>query len=273
MRSDFKIHHTNNGISYFSIPLFDKTKLVKNYFTTRIGGISKYPYYSLNLGFKTMDKKENVLQNFRLLSKEFSIPLECMVRCEQVHGDRIWVVTKEDAGKGIISDIDIQQADALITNVRGIGLVTNYADCVPIFLLDPVQKAIALVHAGWRGTVLQISRKTLQAMAQNFNTDPKHCLAAIGPSIGPCCYEVDSPVIEEFEESFQSTHLFVKRKEDEKFMLNLWKANQIILEKAGIMRENIAASRICTACNPKIFFSYRQQKGVTGRMAAIMALI
>ncbi|HHY90263.1 MAG TPA: peptidoglycan editing factor PgeF [Clostridiales bacterium] len=273
MRRNFKMLHTKNGISYFSIPLFDETKLVKSCFTTRIGGVSEYPYHSLNLGLKTMDKKENVLQNFRLLSKELAIPLECMVRCDQVHGDRSWIVTQEDAGKGIISDDDVPQADALITNVRGIGLITNYADCVPIFLLDPVHKVIALAHAGWRGTVLQIGRKTLQAMTQHFHTDPKHCLAAIGPSIGPCCYEVDESVIEQFEKSFRSIHLFVNRTENGKFMLDLWKANQVVLEESGILKENISISQLCTACHPEIFFSHRQQKGVTGRMAAMMVLV
>lgn len=274
LRTSFKMHKTNSGICYFSIPLFDTTNLVTSCFTTRMGGVSEGPYHSLNFGLKTMDKKENVIQNFSLLCKEIGISLEQLVLSDQVHKDNVRIVTQEDMGKGLIRSSDIHEVDALITNVRGIGLVTIYADCVPIFLFDPVHKVIALAHAGWRGTVLKISSKVLKSMVKNFDTSPEQCLAAIGPSIGQCCYEVDEPVIQRFEEKFHMIESFILRKEEnDRYMLDLWKANQIVLEEAGILKQNIAMSNICTACNPEMFFSHRMQDGVAGRMAAIMVLL
>ncbi|QEK11964.1 peptidoglycan editing factor PgeF [Crassaminicella thermophila] len=268
----FKKNITKSGVVYFSIPNFDNTGLVKSCFTSRVGGVSKDEYNSLNLGLKTCDKKENVINNYRLICEALDIPMSKLVCSDQVHGDNIKIVTEKDCGKGILKYSDIIGVDALITNIKNVALVTVYADCVPIFLLDPMKKVIALIHAGWRGTVSKIAKKVVKKMMEEFNSKPEECLAAIGPSIGKCCYEVDKGVIDKFNENFTNLDKFVISKGNNKYMLDLWEANKIVLKEIGILERNIIISGMCTMCNKEIFFSYRKANGITGRMAAIMEL-
>ncbi|QZY57157.1 peptidoglycan editing factor PgeF [Crassaminicella profunda] len=270
--NNFAEHKTNEGIVYYSIPSFDETGLVKTCFTSRVGGVSKGTYNSLNLGLNTDDSRENIIENFRLLCEGLEISMNHLVFSDQIHEDHIKIVKKEDIGKGIIRDSDIIGIDALITNVRKVALVTVYADCVPIFLLDPVNKVIALAHAGWRGTVLKIGKKVVEKMVETFKTNPKDCLAAIGPSIGKCCYEVDEGVINKFNKNFTNLDKFVFSKENNKYMIDLWQANKIALEEIGLLERNITISNMCTMCNKNVLFSYRGDKGITGRMAAIMEI-
>lgn len=269
----FKEHRAINGVMYFSIPKFDKTGVVKNCFTSRVGGVSTNQYNSLNLGLKTDDKEENIIENYRLICEGIDISINDLVCSDQIHKDNIKIVKEKDRGKGVIKDSDIVGIDALITNVKKVALVTVYADCVPIFLLDPKQKVIALAHAGWRGTVLKIANKVVRKMMEEFDTDPSDCLAAIGPSIGKCCYEVDQNVVDKFNKNFTNTDKFVFSKGNNKYMLDLWKANRIALEEIGILERNITISNMCTMCNKEILFSHRADDGLTGRMAAIMELI
>jgi YfiH family protein len=270
--NNFLKHQTDNGIIYYAIPSFDKTGIVKTCFTSRIGGVSKNPYNALNLGMNTEDLRENILENFRLLCEGLEISMNDLVFSDQVHGDHIKIVKEEDIGKGILRESDIIGVDALITNVKKIPLVTVYADCLPIFLLDPVKKIIALAHAGWRGTVLKIGKKVVKRMIETFQTNPKDCLAAIGPSIGKCCYEVDEDVINKFNKNFTNIDSFVFSKENNKYMLDLWQANKVSLEEIGLLEKNITISNLCTMCNRELLFSYRGDGGITGRMAAIMEI-
>lgn len=267
------ITHKSFGITSFSIAAFDETNLVFNRFTSRVGGVSPAPYNTLNLGFNTGDKKENVLKNYQLLCKAIQIPIENCVLSDQVHGDRIHIVTEADRGKGILKDSDIRETDALITNRKNVALLTLYADCVPLYLLDPVNKVIGLAHAGWRGTVKKIAVKTLTKMGENFGTKPENCLAAIGPSIGACCYEVDRTVADRFNENFTNPDKFVFYKDINKYSLNLWETNKSSLEEIGVLERNITISNLCTKCNNHILFSYRADRGITGRMVAVLQLI
>lgn len=273
MPDSFKIHKNKNGLCYFSIPRFDNTGLVKTCFTSRNKGVSEGNYSSLNMGMKTQDKKENVLENFRIMCKTLDIPLDSLVHADQVHGDRIRTITKVDCSKGIAKISDFSEVDGLVTSVPNIGLVTVYADCVPIYLLDPKQKIIALVHAGWRGTELRIAAKAVKTMMSEFKSRPEDCLAAIGPSIGSCCYEVDKAVMDKFSQSFADIDEFSSYKGNNKYMLDLWKANKVVLKEIGILDRNIITSGLCTMCGQDTFFSYRRDHGLTGRMAAIMMLI
>ena len=267
----FRINE-NCGITYFSIPAFEQTGMVISCFTSRIGGVSEKPYSSLNLGVKTEDTKERILNNYDLLSKTLNIPLENCVLSDQVHKDKIKIVTEVDRGKGIIRSSDISEIDGMITNQKGIALVTLYADCVPVFLFDPIHRAIGLVHAGWKGTVLRIAQKALASMQQSFGTEPKDCMVAIGPSIGKCCYEVDAPVIDKFNQNLTNLHKYVYFKENNKYNLDLWEANKNQLEEMGILQRNIVISELCTQCNNHLFFSHRVEQGLTGRMAAVLQL-
>jgi len=175
----------NNGVWYYTIASFDDTGLVKNGFSTRKGGVSTGQYSTLNLGIKKSDSKKAIMENFFRFCRAVGIDPDNMVFSDQVHGDQVAVVDNNDRGKGIFRESDIFEKDGLITCQPGVALVTFYADCVPLFFLDPVYPAIALSHAGWRGTVEKIGAKTLKLMEETFGTRPEQCLVGIGPSIGP----------------------------------------------------------------------------------------
>lgn len=262
-----------DNVVFFKVPSFHGTGLVKHCFTTRIGGVSEFPYRSMNLGTNTGDDKENVLENYRLISKALDIEPENLVLSHQVHKDNILIASDEHRGNGILYDTRFKEIDALITDKRNVALVTVYADCVPIFILDVEKKVIALAHGGWRGTVKKIGRKVIDRMVSDFGTNPINCIIGIGPSIGKCCYEVDDYVIDKFKEAYDDTYDFIEDTGKGKYFLDLWTANKISMMEAGVLPQNITISNICTKCNNELFFSYRGEEGNTGRMAAILQLI
>ena len=267
---NFSIRQAPNGVWYGSFPEFDRMG-IKHGFATRLGGLSEGPYKSLNLVFRARDKVENVIGNRQKFCEAIGVDFTKAVGGHQVHGDKVAVVTLDHAGKGARSSDGLEGTDALITNVPGIPLMIFFADCVPLLLVDPVRKVIGACHAGWRGTVAQIGAKTVQAMERHFGTNPKDCRIALGPSIGPCCYEVDYGVVSRFQEAF-SWWEEAADKRGEKWLLNLWEANRRQLIDVGVPAGNIAMSEACTACNTQLFFSYRAENGDTGNLAAIISL-
>lgn len=273
MKKNWKFQLINNSTtSYFIIPSFYDTNLVQHCFTTRIGGVSPKPYASLNLGTKTLDNEETVRMNYSIISSALGINPSKIIISEQIHSDEVRSIKGYSKINTDIFDINLKKADGMITNERNITLVTLYADCVPIFFLDPKIKAIGLNHAGWKGTVKKIGGKTVKNMIKEFNSSPSNIIVGIGPSIGSCCYEVDEKVIKEFKNSYKNSSIFINDKGNGKYMLNLWEANKISLLEAGIKEENITISNICTRCNNELFYSYRGEDGTTGRMAAIIKL-
>lgn len=265
--------HQKDGLCYFTISSFDRTRLVRHGFSTRLGGVSTGKYNLLNLGIKKNDDPSAVRDNFRIICDALEIKPENMVFTDQVHRDRIRFVTERDRGKGFFLPSDITETDGLITNVPQVALVTFYADCVPLFFIDIANKAIGLAHSGWRGTVSKIGAKLLDAMNSQFGTKPENCLAGIGPSIGPCCFEVDEPVADEFKKAFSDNKSIIVKSTEIKYHIDLWAANRILLEEAGILTDNITVASICTCCNKDIFFSHRGDKGRTGSLAAFLMLI
>ena len=256
-------------VLYLSYPIFEKSGLVRHGFSTRIGGVSEGIFSSMNLSFSRGDSDECVKENFRRMSAAIGVDEESLVKSVQTHTTNVHQVTKQNR-KDELTDID-----GLITNEPGICLVTSYADCVPLFFLDPVHKAIGLSHSGWRGTVGKMGKVTLERMREAYGTRAEDVLAAVGPSICQDCYEVSEDVIDKFKEAFEQKYwdsLFYQ-KENGKYQLNLWKANEIILLEAGVQKENLAITNVCTNCNPDILFSHRASKGQRGGMAAFMALI
>ena len=166
------------------------------------------------------------------------------------------------------------ETDGMVTNVPGICLVTFYADCAPLYLVDPVRKVIGLSHSGWRGTVGKIVKVTVETMTREFGSDPKDILAAVGPSICQDCYEVSEEVIGLFRENFVE-ELWPKLfygKENGHYQLNLWEANRSIFEEAGILPEHITVTDVCTACNPELLFSHRASGGKRGNLAGFLGL-
>lgn len=260
------------GVHYLSFPLLESSNLVCHGFSTRIGGVSQGKYSSMNFTFTRGDNPEHVMENYRRMAKVLGVDKERMVLSYQTHTVNVKKVTEEDAGKGIVKDRDYQDIDGLITDVPGITLVTFYADCVPIYILDPIHKAIGLSHSGWRGTVKRMGRVTLNAMKEAYGTNPSDVLCCIGPSICKECFEVGEEVILEFEQTFGKLYwndLFY-RKENGKYQLNLWKANEIILREEGVTQ--IQVTDICTRCNPNYLFSHRIMGNERGNLAAFLCL-
>ena len=262
------------AVPYLSFPMLRDTGLVTDGFSTRLGGVSEGCFSSLNLSFDRGDDRAAVAENFRRMGEALGIRCEDMVLSQQTHTTNIRIVTDEDRGKGITRERDYTDIDGLITNVPGICLVTTYADCVPLYFLDPVKKVIALSHSGWRGTVGKIGKKTVELMHDNFGSDPADILAAVGPSVCQDCYEVSADVIDRFKEVFDRSvwdELFYG-KPDGKYQLDLWKANEKIFLEAGIRKEHIAVTNVCTHCNSGILYSHRAMGDKRGNLCAFLAL-
>lgn len=259
---------------YLEYPLFQETGIVTSAFSTRLGGVSEGYYSSLNLSFDRGDDPARVLENFKRIGASMGVAVEDMVLSKQTHTTNVRVVTEEDKGKGVMRERNYTDVDGMITNVPGICLVTSYADCVPLYFVDPVKKAIGLSHSGWRGTVGKIGKNTVQLMQENFGSKPEDLLAAVGPSVCMDCYEVSEDVIEQFKEASEKKYwedLFYK-KENGKYQLNLWKANELIFLESGILPEHMAITNVCTHCNSKILYSHRTMGNNRGNLCAFLAL-
>lgn len=262
------------GVSFFTFPTLEETNLVHHSFSTRLGGVSKGNFATMNFSFTRGDNREDVLENYSRMAKAIHVQKERMVLTYQTHTTHVKKVTEEDEGKGIWRERDYKDVDGLITNIPGITLVTFFADCVPLYFLDPVHKAIGLSHSGWRGTVHKMGRVTIEAMHQEYGSAPKDIIACIGPSICQDCYEVGEEVAEAFQENFAKevwNEILIK-KENEKYQLNLWKANEIILKESGICANHLSVTDICTDCNPELLFSHRKMGEQRGNLAAFLSL-
>lgn len=261
-------------VPYLEYPLLTDTKIVHHGFSTRLGGVSQGCYASMNLSFTRGDDEAAVRENYHRIAKSIGVKCENMVLSQQTHTTNVRVVTEKDKGKGIVKPLDYTDVDGMVTNIHGICLVTFYADCVPLYFVDPVQKAIGLCHSGWRGTVGKIGKETIRKMEEQYGSDPKDILAAVGPSICKDCYEVSEDVILEFQKNFKERYwkdLFY-RKENGKYQLDLWKANEIIFKESGILPEHIAVTNVCTHCNSEILYSHRTSGDRRGNLAAFLAL-
>ncbi len=244
-----------------------------NAISTRFSGISNGSFESLNLALHVGDDQQNVIANRRIFCEALDLNFTRLTTAQQVHADYIAVVKEQDAGKGSQAYEDaLPQTDALITNIPNLPLMLCYADCVPVLIADPVNRAVGVIHAGWKGTVSLIVQKTIAAMNKEYGTEAKHCLAGIGPAIGPCCYQVDSTVINSLAENFTSWSAVVTSNGNGRWNLNLWQANILQLEQCGIPEFNIISSNICTSCNRSLFYSYRADDKITGRLGALIAI-
>lgn len=263
-----------NGVTWLSATPFEKMEGIVQGFSTRLGGVSTEHLSSMNLSFSRGDQEENVRENFRRIADAIGFTPEDLVFSDQTHMTNIRVVTEADRGKGFTKPLDYTDVDGLITDVPGLVLATFYADCVPLYFVDPVHHAIGLSHSGWRGTVAKIGAVTIRKMQETYGTDPADVYAAIGPSICQECYEVSEDVILEFKKSFAPEHwekLFYK-KENGKYQLNLWEANKTIFTEAGITENHISMPGICTCCNPEFLFSHRASHGKRGNLGAFLGL-
>jgi polyphenol oxidase len=243
-------------------------------FSTRRGGISRYEYESLNCGLHVGDNAKDVWMNRQKLAEAAGYPFSVWTCAEQVHGSNIRIVTEEEAGLGRTRQEDaIKETDGLLTDRPNIFLASFYADCVPLFFYAPGRRVIGVAHAGWRGTVERIGQKMVQRMIQNWGLAPADIYAAIGPSIGSCCYEVNDMVAGRVRDVLHAkAHLVLEHTKEDKYMLNLQETNRILLEEAGVLPSHIVVSHLCTSCRTDLFFSHRKEGGKTGRMTAFIAL-
>ncbi|AIQ37245.1 multicopper polyphenol oxidase [Paenibacillus sp. FSL R5-0345] len=257
-----------------------KHKEITAGFTGRQGGASKEPYDSLNCAFHVGDAPDDVLKNRRALAEALDFKPEAWTCGEQTHGAEIAVVREADRGRGQKDRASAFQAtDGLLTDVPGVLLTSFYADCVPLYFYDPVNQVVGLAHAGWKGTVAQIAAAMVSKMENIYGSHLQDIIAAIGPSIGDCCYEVDDYVMEhvrqledelsKLTETTDTVGLYRTSDTDKnKYMLNLKEMNRRIMIKAGILPTHIECTSWCTSCNQDLFFSYRKENGVTGRMTS-----
>ena len=262
------------GVPFFVFPSIEKTGAVVHGFSTRLGGVSEGIFSSMNVSFTRGDQEEAVRENYRRLGAAMGFSCENLVCTDQTHTVNLRVVTEEDRGKGFVRPKDYTDIDGLVTDVPGLVLAAFYADCVPLYLVDPVRRCIGLSHAGWRGTVGKIGKKTVELMREQYGSRPEDLVAAIGPSICQSCYEVSKDVIEKFQEAFDERfwpELFYE-KDGGKYQLNLWRANELGFLEAGVRAERIAAAGVCTCCNPELLFSHRASRGRRGNLGAFLML-
>ena len=313
-RKTCKLSYDNNNkeMAYITFDSLEKTGIVKHFFSTRKGGVSKDYLTSLNFSYSQGDIKENVDENYRRAAAHLGMESSDIVCSQQTHTTNVRKVTAKDKGKGVTCERDYTDIDGLITNEKGVILATFYADCVPLFIVDPINKAIGLSHSGWRGTVGKMGKVTLDKMAEEYGTEPKNVMVAIAPSICQNCYEVSEDVELAFEEAFpkdskkaeeyllrykserkntyQNTikrqvdtytdeitqndidNCLFYKKKNGKYQLNLWYANFRVFRDAGVPDENIEITDICTCCNPKLLFSHRASQGRRGNLGAFMML-
>lgn len=277
-------------LEYLTFPALSETGMVRHLFTTRAGGVSEGIYRGLNLSFTRGDDPERVLENYRRAAAALGCRPEDVVCSHQTHTVNIRPVTEEDRGKGVVRPADYRDVDGLVTNVPGICLATVYADCVPLYFVDPVHRAVGLAHAGWRGTAAGMGARMVQTMTERFGTRPEDLLAAVGPSICWECYEVGGEVASVFaslERELAGPLRAVRKsgclkpsdslllqagREPGKYQLNLWLANLAVLHGAGVPLERISVTDICTCHNPEYLFSHRASHGKRGNLGAFLML-
>lgn len=260
---------------YLTFPILEETGMVRHLFSTRMGGVSEGIYRSMNLSYTRGDEKEAVDENFRRIAAALSCSVEDIVCSDQTHTTNLRIVGKADGGKGITREKDYSDVDGLLTDEPGVYLATFFADCVPLYFVDTRRKAIALAHSGWRGTVARMGQCVVEKMREAYGTDPADLVAAVGPSICQECYEVSEDVADAFAAAFpkpgQEREILLA-KGGGKYQLDLWHANEIVLTEAGISKENIQVTDLCTCNNDCYLFSHRASKGKRGNLGAFLGI-
>jgi hypothetical protein len=259
------IRHQPNGVAYYTFEALDGFPEVVHAVTTRHGGVSSGRYASLNLTTGTGDDPAAVRENLDRVCAALGLRREDTVSPNQRHTANARRIEWSDRGQ-VYTGFDI-----FVTDRPDVGLVLRYADCTPVLLYDPVRRAAAVVHSGWRGTVQGASRVAVETLAREYGSRPEDLVAGIGPSIGPCCYEVGDEVGDAVRSAFSHAgDLLLARPGKVRRHFDLWAANRRWLIDAGVQRIEVAG--LCTACRVDEFYSYRAENGKTGHFGAVMAL-
>ena len=253
-----------NDLTIYQFESFDES-IVGHGFVGRKGGVSQAPWESLNQGGGLGDSRENVIENRKRTFESIGRRVESLYDVWQVHSADV-VVT--DSPRPL--DADHVKADAIITTNPEVTLFMRFADCVPILMYDPKKKIIATVHAGWQGTVKKIVEKAVSYLVEKFAVDASSIVAGIGPSIGPCHYQVGGEVADNVKREFPDDFQSLIHEKQNAFYLDLWKTNELQLRKKGV--RSVEMAEICTACDTDTWFSHRAEHGQTGRFAAALFL-
>ena len=235
-------------------------------FTTRLGGVSTGHMQGLNIAMKDGESEDNVRRNLTVLGDALGFTPEDLVLTRQIHSDIVRVVDRSHC-RGCFHR-DYPECDALVTNDPGVVLMIFTADCTPLLFHDPVTGAVGAAHAGWRGTAARIGAKTVRAMQEHFGCDPANIRAAIGPNIGPCCFETDADVPEAILAAYGPEAGAYIRPSGEKFHLDLKQINALSLRAAGVTHIDISTD--CTMCRPDRFWSHRYTRGLRGSQGAVI---
>lgn len=252
---------SNKGLRYFQFESLD----VRHAVFSRHGGVSPEPWNSLNVGGSVGDDIENVREN-RLRSFD-------ALNCKPESMFDVWLVHSADvvhAESPTPVGVDVQKADIVLTNKPELTLYMRFADCVPIMVYDPKKHVIGISHAGWMGTLNDVAGVTVNSMREKYGSNPSDIVACVGPSIGPDHYEVGDNVIQQAKQVFGKDADIVLRPHNSSIHFDLWKANQLLLQRAGV--EQIEIAGVCTACHTDDWFSHRAEKGKTGRFGALISL-
>lgn len=281
------------GLPCLIFPSLEKISCVEHLFTTRKGGVSRGDYATLNFSYARGDDPAAVIENYRRVAKAFRTDADHIVATRQTHTTNVRRVTKEDMGKGVVREADYTDVDGLVTDISGIVLAVFTADCVPVYFVDPVRKAIGLAHSGWRGTVGGISKEVIRQMKEYFGTNPKDLICAVGPSICRKCYEISEEVALPFQKSYEDcVELSAEIRNVQhyrtgsgdtgrivelgrirgKYQLDLWLANAVSLRREGVSAENIYITDLCTCQNSDDLFSHRASLGRRGNLGAFLML-
>ncbi|MBQ9561873.1 MAG: peptidoglycan editing factor PgeF [Lachnospiraceae bacterium] len=262
-------------VPYLTFGPMDRMPWVRLAFSTRLGGVSRGICESMNLSFSRGDDPETVEENFRRIADAAGFDRRKIVFSDQVHETRILRVSSEDACGEELREKKLSGVDGLVTDEPGLMLATSYADCVPVFLADPVHRVVAAAHSGWRGTVAKIGRLAVERLAEEYGSRPEDLTAVIGPSICASCYEVSEEVAEACRENFRPEEVrrFLHEKGGGKYQLDLWLAVKCALLEAGLSEEKIFISGACTCCNEGLLWSHRATKGKRGNMLGFIGIV
>jgi YfiH family protein len=256
-----------DAIEYLEAEELSALGFVVHGFCTRRGGVSEGPFSSLNAGFLAGDREGDVLRNLAIVGEAFAIPSDRLILMGQVHGDRIRVIDRDEPPPECIPE-----CDGLITARPGVALAIRTADCVPLLFVDRVRRVIGVAHAGWRGTALGMASRMVGAFIERFSSRVEDILVAIGPAVGPCCYQVDAPVHAAFSSRSDAGIFLRPCREDDRWMLDLAFANRLQIGEQGVPEGNILSAGLCTACRQELFFSHRASRGRTGRQINFLML-
>ena len=244
-----------------------------NGFSTRMGGVSDMPNDALSLAGFNDDKAENILENRRRFLKLFPGSWS-LAGCWQVHGADVRVVEKLEDAKPAENELgDTIYCDAILSAANGVLAGVKTADCVPWLIGDPKTGSFAAVHAGWRGTLAEIGVVAVKRLINEYKAEPKNLRVAIGASAGPCCYEVGSDVIDAFTKKFPNAEKLFTPTREGHALIDLLQSNQDQLIGAGVHPDRIHTAPVCTMCRTDLFFSYRREKSVNGKVGRLMAVI